>query len=306
MDGIDFIGDIHGCSVQLERLLQTLGYVRRDGVWQHSERRVIFLGDFIDRGPEQRKTLEIVRPMVERGGASAVMGNHEFNAICYATPTRDGFVRPHIKKNRHQHEAFLAEYPFESSDHRDAISWFMTLPLYIDTAAFGVVHACWCEDSFRALGPHLRDTGRLSASALSLYEDKSSGVHKAIETILKGPEHPLPLAFAFTDKDGSPRSEARLKWWTSSDLAVSRRLEFGGARLSPGQLAELDLLTPPPAHPAPTKPVFVGHYWLRGEPGPLSERVVCVDYSVAKGGKLAAYRWTGEPVPVRENFVSVS
>jgi hypothetical protein len=305
MDDIDFIGDIHGCAAQLERLLETLGYVRRDGVYQHSERRVIFLGDFIDRGPEQRKTLEIVRPMVERGGASAVMGNHEFNAICYATPVQGGFVRPHTDKHRKQHEAFLAEYPFGAPDHRDAISWFMTLPLYIDTAGFGVVHACWCEESFRALGPHLTDTGRLSDSALSFYEDRSSPVHQAIETILKGPEHALPPACAFTDKDGHPRSEARLKWWTSSDLAVSQRLEFGGAELSAAQLAELDLLPQPPAHPAPDKPVFVGHYWLKGEPGPLSERVVCVDYSVAKGGKLAAYRWSGEPVPVKDNFVCV-
>ena len=234
-----------------------------------------------------------------------MMGNHEFNAICYATPARDGFVRPHIKKNRHQHEAFLAEYTFGSAEHRDMISWFMTLPLLIDTAAFGVVHACWCENSFRTLGPHLTAGGLLSDGALSLYEDESSGVHQAIETILKGPEHPLPPAFAFTDKDGTPRSEARLKWWTSSDLAVSQRLEFGGARLSSELLAELDLLAPPPAHPAPAKPVFVGHYWLRGEPGPLSERVVCVDYSVAKGGKLAAYRWTGEILPLRDNFVCV-
>lgn len=75
--------------------------------------------------------------------------------------------------------------------------------------------------------------------------------------------------------------------------------------LSPAQLADLDFLPQPPAHPASDKPVFVGHYWLRGEPV-VSERVVCVDYSVAKGGKLAAYRWNGEPLPVSDNFVCVS
>jgi hypothetical protein len=37
----------------------------------------------------------------------------------------------------------------------------------------------------------------------------------------------------------------------------------------------------------------------------LSERVVCIDYSVAKGGQLAAYRWNGEAVPVNDNFVCV-
>ena len=41
-------------------------------------------------------------------------------------------------------------------------------------------------------------------------------------------------------------------------------------------------------------PVFVGHYWLDGAIKPLSKNIACVDYSVAMGGKLAAYRWDGE------------
>jgi hypothetical protein len=43
------------------------------------------------------------------------------------------------------------------------------------------------------------------------------------------------------------------------------------------------------------KPIFVGHYWLTGTPALLSDKVACVDYSVAKGGKLVAYRWDSEP-----------
>ena len=42
---------------------------------------VIFLGDFIDRGPHQREVIEIDRQMIEAGTAQSVMGNHEFNAI---------------------------------------------------------------------------------------------------------------------------------------------------------------------------------------------------------------------------------
>ncbi len=44
------------------------------------------------------------------------------------------------------------------------------------------------------------------------------------------------------------------------------------------------------------KPIFVGHYWLTGTPALLSAKVACVDYSVAKGGKLVAYRWDSEPL----------
>jgi hypothetical protein len=41
-------------------------------------------------------------------------------------------------------------------------------------------------------------------------------------------------------------------------------------------------------------PVFIGHYWITCAPEFLSDKVACVDYSVAKGGKLAAYRWDAE------------
>jgi len=48
--------------------------------------------------------------------------------------------------------------------------------------------------------------------------------------------------------------------------------------------------------------VFVGHYWLTGTPKPLTNNVACTDYSVAKGGKLVAYRWDGEPSLREEKF----
>ena len=71
----DLIGDIHGHATELEQILRELGYARKNGVYQRSDRMVVFLGDFIDRGPQIRETLEIVRPMVDGGHALAVMGN---------------------------------------------------------------------------------------------------------------------------------------------------------------------------------------------------------------------------------------
>ena len=44
------------------------------------------------------------------------------------------------------------------------------------------------------------------------------------------------------------------------------------------------------------KPVFFGHYWLTGEPAIQTPNVCCLDYSIAKGGKLVAYRFNGEDV----------
>jgi hypothetical protein len=61
----DLIGDIYGHADALQQLLKTLGYTRRKGVYRHPERQATFLGDFIDRGPKIRETLEIVRPMID-------------------------------------------------------------------------------------------------------------------------------------------------------------------------------------------------------------------------------------------------
>ena len=56
---------------------------------------------------------------------------------------------------------------------------------------------------------------------------------------------------------------------------------------------------------AGTKPLFFGHYWLEGQPSPVSGRAACVDYSVAKEGKLVAYRFAaGEPLS-SQNFTWV-
>lgn len=70
----DIIGDIHGCSSELETLLGKLGY--EDGV--HPEgRTAVFVGDLVDRGPDSPGVLRRVMGMVGSGNALCVPGNHE-------------------------------------------------------------------------------------------------------------------------------------------------------------------------------------------------------------------------------------
>jgi len=53
-------------------------------------------------------------------------------------------------------------------------------------------------------------------------------------------------------------------------------------------------------------PVFIGHYWLQADlPMMQSSNVVCLDYSVAKGGSLVAYRWHQGNEIDNKHFVSV-
>jgi protein phosphatase len=70
----DIVGDIHGCSAELEALLGTLGYV--DGVHPQG-RTAVFVGDLVDRGPDSPGVLRRVMSMVKSGNALCVPGNHE-------------------------------------------------------------------------------------------------------------------------------------------------------------------------------------------------------------------------------------
>lgn len=80
----DIIGDIHGHADALIALLKSMGYEDRNGAWRHPERQAIFVGDFIDRGPQQIQTVMIARRMIEAGSAQAVMGNHGIQCNCFS------------------------------------------------------------------------------------------------------------------------------------------------------------------------------------------------------------------------------
>ena len=110
----EIIGDIHGNADKLVQLLEKLGYSQVNGTHQQVGHQAIFVGDFIDRGPQQKAVIEIVRPMIDSRKALAVMGNHEFNAICYHTANTENpgeYLRSHKRKNTEQHQEFLDEYP---------------------------------------------------------------------------------------------------------------------------------------------------------------------------------------------------
>ena len=96
---LHLIGDIHGHATQLEELLQKLGYSRENGVYAHPSATAFFVSDFIDRGPQIREVLRIVKPMCDSGFAKTVMGNHEYNALCFHHQDHAGnYLRPHTAK----------------------------------------------------------------------------------------------------------------------------------------------------------------------------------------------------------------
>jgi len=297
----DLVGDIHGQALELEKLLEKLSYTKTDGVWKHTERKMIFLGDFVDRGKYQKEVINIVRPMIEQGHALSVMGNHEYNAIAYYTQDSDGnHLRSHNNKHTNQHKAFLSAYDNDSSEKEDVIEWFKTLPLWLDLDGIRVVHACWDFDLISKLGSSELTDDLLHQSAIT-----GTWQNDAIETILKGKEIPLPDGYGFNDKDGNPRTHIRIKYWLKD--AVTYQDYFMGPSDVLNDIPDIpvvgDYLL---EYDSQDKPVFFGHYWMEGKIKPLTDNIACLDYSVAKpGGKLVSYRWDGEQRIDKDKFVFV-
>ncbi len=303
----DIIGDIHGVKEPLETLLTRMGYAEINGVYTNPlGRKVCFMGDFIDRGPDQKRVLEIVRNMVDSGNAVAIMGNHEFNAICYATPKDGGgYVREHSPENFGHHKAFLKAYPFGSPEHQDIIEWFKTLPVFYENEGFAAIHACWDETHMQALKPMLNTDNTLKDAAYTAYADKTSDIHQAIECLMKGPEADLPAGFTFSSDGGTKRSTARIKWWNDLSAPLSENLFIPRKQLDQNTKAKLDksALSEVFNGHAANKPVFIGHYWMQGKPRLLTDTIACLDYSVVNSKVQVGYRFNGEKKLSELNFV---
>jgi hypothetical protein len=302
----DIIGDIHGHAKPLRALLEKLGYREVNGAYAHPERKVIFLGDFVDRGPRIREVLQIVRGMTDSGAAKAIQGNHEFNALSYSTTDGKGdFLRPHNDKNTKQHRATLDQiagpHPQEWAGWLD---WFRTLPLFLDLGGLRAVHAAW-DDQAVALA---RDVGPLTAQKLALLlADKKSPHGRMKEILLNGLELTLPGELAIADKEGEKRSEIRTAWWLDFRGKTYQDIVFPAADGAPPVLLSPALAEEHEAYPPDAPPIFMGHYWLPPVDPPIlqAKNVAIIDYSVAKDGNLVAYRWDGEKELDPKKFVVV-
>lgn len=313
--GYDVIGDVHGHVEQLEALLRQMDYIESNGTWRHPTRTAVLVGDIIDRRRDhQLDTLRVVRKMVDAGSARIVLGNHEFNAVAYATvdPTRWDYCRPHSAKNHKQHREFLEELDFDSPLHRSMIDWFREIPLWLDLGGLRVVHACWSSADIAHLesildpspnGPTLNDQAVIDGTT------NGTDTYRAIENVLKGPETPMNGCWYF-DKGGVQRKRARVAWWNGDATTLP-----DGAVVPDGtQLHDAtgNPIVHLPDDPLPDNvprytgdvPVVFGHYWRSGELRTEGPMTACVDYSAGKGGPLVAYRWGGETKLTVDRLVS--
>jgi serine/threonine protein phosphatase 1 len=127
------IGDLHGMAQKLEALLDII-----DG-WCHAHRpdeprHLIFLGDYVDRGPQSREVLDRVRAL-QREGAICLRGNHE--ALMIGSLDSNVALQTFLQNGGDRTIASLATV----AAFRDAVAWMRTLPLYFEDDLRFFVHA---------------------------------------------------------------------------------------------------------------------------------------------------------------------
>ena len=126
------IGDIHGCYNELKDLISSL---EKNGKYNKDTDKLVFLGDYIDRGKDSRSVIKFIRDMQKNNSnVVALMGNHEDMLLGYV----DGFD-DHWIFNGYQ-ETIQSYNGLKNQLHED-IAWMRGLPLYYEDEHFIYVHA---------------------------------------------------------------------------------------------------------------------------------------------------------------------
>ena len=302
----DIIGDIHGYATLLKKLLKTLGYVKINGTYAHHERKAIFIGDFINRGPEIRETIQIVRQMTEAGHALTILGNHEYSAVLYHIKDSKGlYLSRHIAGNRTQIQSTLTAFKGFEDEWRDNLKWFRSLPFYIDLGAIKIVHAYWNDDEIRYLKSFIPE-GRLKRSFLRSIHENQHPIASVIYKLLKGLEYRCPVDLILKCNKGMSRKVFRMNWWESPTGKTFRELSFGNKFVMPDYTVPVQIAPTFEVYGPEKPPVFTGHYCLSEGADIFQGNICCVDSCVVGSEQLTAYRWSGEKILKKEKLISVS
>lgn len=299
----DIIGDIHGQAGLLKDLLKKLGYSPKGGSYAHPERKVIFLGDYINRGPMPRVTLKLVRDMVENDRAMAILGNHEINAIYFSLLDKKG---KHLSKKWSRLgldlDSTLRDFAGQTGEWESHIKWMRRLPMFMDLGKIRITHACWRDENIQLLRENLPDQ-KLTRNFLKTVGKNNSAQASAFWMTCKGVDFQLPRDLLIFDSRGTPHRSFRTKWWVDPVGMTFKELSFESRFDLPDYTIPKEILGPGSPY-SPNDPiVFFGHYCMKNDANILTDNLCCLDSCVSRKGRLSAYRWSGEEKLRPENLV---
>jgi hypothetical protein len=323
---IDVIGDVHGEIEPLQQLLSKLGY---DATDRHPRgRRLVFVGDLTDRGPDSPAVLDLVRALVGRGLAQCLLGNHELNLLRGDLKSgNEWFVDPMHARAQPGGE-FVRSKPAADIKKSMWLKFLASLPLALERDDLRVVHAAWVPSEIAALRAEHGSTteiyDRFTTQTRRQLEMEGVLARARQEQAEWGTRIPdrlamVPLLPGIAERDerfqmGSPvrvatsgvERMARVPFWSSGRWRMCQRVNWWEEYDEP-------------------VPVIIGHYWRQAKPvlnsthaaskpqtfatvGPLEwvglrKNVYCVDFSIGARyqerqqgmanfeSHLAALRW---------------
>ena len=302
----DIIGDVHGYASLLKKLLVELGYKKTENGFSHPSRKAVFVGDFINRGPEIRKTVRIIRKMVENGNALAILGNHEIYAIIYSLKEKNG--SPLIKspgKNFLSFYKTINQFSGVEDEWKSHLKWMAELPLYIDLGSIRVVHACWSEKAINVINRAKNEGLSNKKIFRKVYKKTKSDLSKSVMILTKGIDFEIPHDLKIMNNKGvSPRT-FRMRWWENPLGKTFEELSFESKYQLPHYEVPKQILPNIESYPEKAPIVFFGHYCRHAGPYIIKPNVCCVDSCVAGTKTLSAYQWHGENELNYNNLIHV-
>lgn len=304
--GYDIIGDVHGYASLLCKLLKQMGYEKGEGGYAHPERKAIFTGDFTNRGPEIRDTLQIIRQMTESGSAYAILGNHEIYNILYSLKDGDNPLLKNKKGNRWLSvQKTVGEFKRYSDEWKSYVRWLRTLPLFVELDGLRVVHAAWCDSHIELIRREI-PSGKIPKKLFrSLVLNPHSALSQAVLQTTRGVHLVMPTDLKIYDERRRAHRFFRVRWWQKPQGLTFERWSFESKFRLPRYTIPPEIIPRTEAYAPDAPPIFFGHYCRRNGPWIIADNICCVDACVTAEKQLAAYRWQGESVLTEDNLVIV-
>jgi hypothetical protein len=286
----DIIGDVHGHAQLLKNLLLKLGYIKTGSGYAHPERKAIFVGDFVNRGPQIKKTIRIIRNMVEAENAMAILGNHELNLIIDHLKSR----RTTSARNDISVIKTINEFSDDPEEWKSHIRWLRGLPLFLELDGLRIVHACWSDEAVEFIRQNL-PKGKIKKEVFrKLRKEPESPMSRNIWLLTRGIMFKMPGDLKIVSNKGiSPRT-FRVKWWEEPFNKTFGQMSFEAKYQLPEYTIPPQLLPQSLPYSENNPPLFFGHYCRKDGPHIISHNLCCIDACIAGSKILLAYRWDGE------------
>ncbi|MDA1232698.1 MAG: metallophosphoesterase, partial [Planctomycetota bacterium] len=214
---LDIVGDVHG---EIDTLRSLMGHLVYDEAGNHPQgRRLVFVGDLTDRGPDSPAVVDLVSGLIDSGRAQCVLGNHDLNIF--------------LNHRKHENKWFYGEefldggtvVPQVLADEptrQQVLGLFRRLPIALERDDLRIVHACW-NDEMIGIARGASDVISLYNQHHELIEGSFPGLEfdeinqglehqnkNPVKRLTSGPEERVDKPI---HSGGRLRYERRVEWW---------------------------------------------------------------------------------------------